>query len=454
MNFASVHLAKEPAMPLSCLPALLASCFLRLAAGLDRRSAARLPRLLLGILLAHGRRTVTSWFRAAGITDQFRRGYATVRASGRRTDHLAVSVLQAVEPLLPGQRLLVAIDDTPTPRWGPCVEGAGIHHNPNPGPAGEKFVYGHVWVTLAALAKHPDWGTRALPLQSKLYVRQQDLAQRKTDRRTPFHTKLELAAEQLHWLQIRARSRFASLWAVVDGAYAKRPVLRAAQREGIVLVGRLAKNAALWCLPGPKPEGRRGPPATYGKKRIELAKRAGQQRGWQQVTCRQYGQEVVKTIKTFLATWHPAGGVIRVVLVQEKDKWLAYFGTDPEATVAEILEAVADRGAIEETFKDVKEGWGAGQQQVRNLHASVGCFNLNGWLYSLVEAWSWEQEAEELVDRRASPWDDVSRRPSHADRRKALQRRVLREEIEAVLGSRPSREEIRRLAERLLRVAG
>jgi hypothetical protein len=34
-----------------------------------------------------------------------------------------------------------------------------------------------------------------------------------------------------------------------------------------------------------------------------LAKRAGQKRGWQQVACVQYGERVVKTIKTFLATW-------------------------------------------------------------------------------------------------------------------------------------------------------
>src|SRR3989442_1154246 len=116
-------------MSWSCLPALLSSCFLRLAAWLDRRSGARLPTLLLGILLAHGRRTVTSWFRAGGITHEFRQGYTTVWACGRHTDHFAITVLRTVEPVVQGPRLLVAIDDTPTSRWGPCIEGAGIHHN-------------------------------------------------------------------------------------------------------------------------------------------------------------------------------------------------------------------------------------------------------------------------------------------------------------------------------------
>jgi len=31
-------------------------------------------------------------------------------------------------------RLLVVLDDTPTKRYGPHVEGADIHRNPTPGP--------------------------------------------------------------------------------------------------------------------------------------------------------------------------------------------------------------------------------------------------------------------------------------------------------------------------------
>src|SRR5207249_3017108 len=100
--------------------------------------------------------------------------------------------------------------------------------------------------------------------------------------------------------------------------------------------------------------GQRGPLPTYGKGRIDLARRAGQKRGWQRVECVQYGERVVKAVKTFLATWRPAGGRIRVVIVREDGGWLAYFCTDPTVTAAVVLEAMADRGAIEQTFKDVK----------------------------------------------------------------------------------------------------
>ena len=441
-------------MPLSHLPVLLSHCFAQLASCLQRRSQDRLSRLLIGILFACRRRTVTAWFRAAGIRDDFRQGYATVWAVGRRAPLLATQTFQAVKTLLPPGRLLVALDDTPTPRYGAEVQGAGIHHNPTPGPAGEKFVYGHVWVTLAALVKHADWGSLALPLQASLYVRRKDVDSLAADQRPPFRTKLQQAAELLHWLKTWSGKRFSSLWAVSDGAYAQRPYLRAACQEGIVVVARLRKNAALRSVPSAvRRPGQRGPLPTYGKERIELAKRAGQPGGWQQVQCLQYGRRVVKTIKTFEATWRPAGGRIRVVMVKEEESWLALFCTDANASAAEILEAAADRGALEQTFKDVKEVWGAGQQQVRNVHANSGAFNLNLWMYSLVEAWAWAKSATALVDRRACPWDEEGRRPSHADKRKALQREMLGQEIQADLCGRPSKQRFRELAERLLQLA-
>src|SRR3954468_1267534 len=155
-------------MSLSHLPPYVSALFYALAHCLDRRLQGRFPQLLLGILFARGRRTVTAWFRAAGIAQDFRQGYHAVHAAGRHADFLATQVLPVVRPLEPGPRLAVGLDDTPTPRWGACVQGAGIHRNPTPGPAGEKYVYGHNWVTLAALVRHPTEGARALPLRSAL----------------------------------------------------------------------------------------------------------------------------------------------------------------------------------------------------------------------------------------------------------------------------------------------
>ncbi len=62
-----------------------------------------------------------------------------------------------------------------------------------------------------------------------------------------------------------------------------------------------------------------------------------------------------------------------------------FFCTDPQATPREIIEAFADQAAIEQNFRDIKEVWGAGQQQVRNIWTNVAVFNLNLWVHSLVE---------------------------------------------------------------------
>jgi hypothetical protein len=42
-----------------------------LSSGLHGRNRWRLPLLMLGILFAQGRRTVTTWLRAAGISDGY-----------------------------------------------------------------------------------------------------------------------------------------------------------------------------------------------------------------------------------------------------------------------------------------------------------------------------------------------------------------------------------------------
>src|SRR4051794_35374394 len=123
----------------------------RLSSSLDRRSAPRLALLFLGAVLARGRRTVTTWIRAANLSGRYRSCYIAVAAAGKQADRIARRLLtEVVQPLLKGAtRLTLALDDTPTKRYGPHVQGAGVHHNPTPGPAGAPYVYGRVFVVLA-----------------------------------------------------------------------------------------------------------------------------------------------------------------------------------------------------------------------------------------------------------------------------------------------------------------
>jgi DDE superfamily endonuclease len=291
--------------------------FPSLAAALARRSAPRLVRLFLGAVLARGRRTVTSWIRAAGLSSKYQPCYTTVAAAGKQADNIAAGlVFQVVKPLVTGQtRLTLALDDTPTQRYGPCVQGAGIHHNPTPGPAGTPHLYGHIWVVLGLLAVHPAWGVIALPLLCRLYVRQKDLPRIDPKHRPEFRTKLAMGVELLRLARAWLRPLGKPLWVVVDGAYAKASFLKPAMALGMTVVSRLRKDAALWTVPGPRAPGRRGRPRIYGASRIELAQRAGQHRGWSTGSFEPYGKRAKKRYKTFEETWRPAGGAIRVVLV-------------------------------------------------------------------------------------------------------------------------------------------
>ena len=436
------------------LPSELALWISHLASVLHARLAFRLLTLLTGLWFARGRRTVSSWLRAAGVGKEYKSFYYFLGSLGRQVQSIGAVLLAKVRRTVPlGERVLLALDDTPTKRYGPYIEGAGRHHNPTPGPAGAKFLYGHVWVTLALVVRHGLWGTIGLPLWGLLYVRRKDIRPLTRLYKVKFRTKLELGAELVSWAAAWLQTLGKVLWVVADGAYAKRPFLQPVLALGVVVVSRLRKDAALWSVPPTKPAGRRGPQARYGSAALDLAKRAGQSRGWQTGTFTLYGKQTQKKYKTFLATYRPVGGVIRVVLVKECKGWVAFFCTAADATVAQVLEAYADRAALEQVFHDIKEVHGAGQQQVRNLWANVAAFNLTLWGHTLLELWAWSQPARKLADRRASPWDKPARRPSHADRLKALRRQCLEQAIPHADPSQLKKRKFKTLWKRLIQLA-
>src|SRR5215472_12364821 len=257
-------------MATPCLTRDITAWIDRLSSLLDPRSSWRLLPLLTGLLFATGRRTVSSWLRAGGLSKQYQDYYYFVWSLGSKVKPLAAAVLRlAVDVIAPSDRVLLAIDDTPSKRYGPKVEGAGIHHNPTPGPAGAQFLYGHNWVTLAWVVRHPLWGAIGLPLLARLYVRRRDIAAQCLTflRQVTFQTKLVMAAELVDWAATWLRPLGRALWVVVDGAYAKRPFLKAALAAGTIVVSRLRKDAALFDVPVAAPAGQRGRgrPRTYGK---------------------------------------------------------------------------------------------------------------------------------------------------------------------------------------------
>lgn len=437
----------------------LAAMASSMAAMLDARIGFRLAIVMAGMMLADDRRVAAAWFAAGGVQDDWDRFYDCLISIGERTESLAFPLLIAVVRRFdpgPDGRITLAGDDSPTRRFGPYVEGAGVHHDPTPGPADGEWLYGHNWVSLALLAKHSLWGVIALPLRSLLYVRAVDCPKLVKKYGWEFRTKHQLLVELVTWFVVTVRrlGLRCKIGLAVDGAYAARPVLRPLGKLGVVVFSRLRKDAALFDLPAPRRPGARGRPSVYGKNRIDLVKRAAHRHGWHSVTYHCRGKDVTRQYKTFLATSHFVGGVIRVVIAKFEDgSWAPYFCTDPQVEVVDILETVAARWAIEEHFHDVKEVWGAGKQQVRNVWSNIGCWHLNQWMYTMVELCSWDAAKADITDRSDRPWDNPNRRPSHADRRRAISREMLAKQFLSHLPRTPDSWKFRQLIQDIISLA-
>src|SRR5262249_53325283 len=142
--------ARRATVELLFLPLLGQDLTHSLASCLHQRHAFRLAVLVTGALFAKGRRTVTRWLRAPGVGIGCAASYSFLSALGRPAGWLAALLLRhALRPVAPAGPLLFALDDTPTKRYGPPVQGAGVHHHPSPGPTEQRFLDGPVWVTLA-----------------------------------------------------------------------------------------------------------------------------------------------------------------------------------------------------------------------------------------------------------------------------------------------------------------
>ncbi len=182
-------------IPLTGTVAALASA---MGPMLDARIAFRVPIVIAGAMLASGRRTAASWFRCGGVKDDWDRFYELLQSIGMNAVSLMLPLLMFIlKKFDPGQdgHWPLAIDDSPTKRFGPCVEAANIHHNPTPGPGDGDWLYGHNWVCLAIVLSHPLFGVLALPLLSRLCVRKIDIDKLKKRYDWEFRTKHQLALE-------------------------------------------------------------------------------------------------------------------------------------------------------------------------------------------------------------------------------------------------------------------
>src|SRR3990170_4560104 len=195
------------------------------------------------------RRTVTGMLVAAGVAGQrhhsaFHRFFAEGVWS---LDALGLAVFRVVEPLLPNEEILVAIDDTLARKRGLKVFGVGMHHDPLLSSRGKTITnWGHSWVVLGVIIRFPLWPQRVfcLPILFRLYLNK-DAAVR---HRRVYRTRPELAVEMLALLCQARKSRHFHV--IADSAYGGQSVLNYLP-DNCDLTSRLLLKARLY---GPRPQ--------------------------------------------------------------------------------------------------------------------------------------------------------------------------------------------------------
>jgi hypothetical protein len=403
--------------------------------------------LVAGWIHCLGRRTVTAVAVASGGVDRrhisaFHRFFSRARwsldALGQVVFRLALRWIPADQPLV------VLIDDTLARKTGKGIGLATMHHDPLLSTARKPFCsFGHVWVVLALWVPLPMGGTRgfALPLLFRLYVgakrggtkdapgRPRRGPRQQTAERAhaahPRPTKLALARELLALVAGWADGR--TVYAVVDSAYAARPLLED-RPANVEVLSRLRPDAALWARPGRRRPGQRGRPRKRGHRLPTPKAMATTRRRWDRLPLTLYGRQVTPLVFGCTALWYGAlrDQPVRIVVVRDpggRRRDDAFFCTDLTVDHAFILEGYARRWTIEVAFYNQKQFLGFEHPQNQTATAVARTAPLAGLVYDLVLLWyAARVQHGRAADWPVRPWYRSKSAPSFLDMLAAVRR--------------------------------
>jgi DDE superfamily endonuclease len=367
--------------------------------------------VVAGWIHCGGRRTITAVAVASGGVESrhisvfhrfFSRATWSLDALGQVVFRLALRWIPADQPLI------VLIDDTLARKTGKGIALATMQHDPLLSTARKPCCsFGHVWVVLALWVPLPMGGTRgfALPLLFRLYVGAKrggtrdapGRPRRGTRQQTaetahaahPRPTKLALARELLALVAGWAADR--TVYAVVDSAYAARPLLED-RPANVHVLSRLRPDAALWTRPGRRRPGQRGRPRKRGHRLPTPKAMAATRRRWDPLPLTLYGRQVTPLVFGGTALWYGAlrDQPVRIVLVRDpsgRRRDETSFCTDLTVDHAFILTSYARRWTIEVAFHDQKQFLGFADPQNQTATAVARTAPMAGLVYDLVLLW-------------------------------------------------------------------
>src|SRR6185503_19953389 len=329
--------------PMSCpaLPPILASIIARLTAAVPARACSTFLDLLLGAAVSKGGH-VTDAILAGGLSRGWSTYYWFLEQGRWSWLRIWAALLEVLTMLFHPPVWYVVLDDSGVERVSTRAPGSLMHHNHTAKPNRPRFLRGQGWLCLAAVVER-GWQVGAVPLMLRLVRRGTNRGKLKSAR-----VLLRLLGQRLGQVRVLLDAWFMRGWLITRTL-----------ADGHTVIGCVRRDLALYKVPRPPRQPRRGRTRKYGA-RLTPDKVAALPA--QRSAGILYGKlAVVRWRSCRVAARFLKGRVVRAVWVElerpeQPDRprqQRLLICTDPNLPALDVITAYAKRWAVEPLFKDM-----------------------------------------------------------------------------------------------------
>jgi hypothetical protein len=287
----------------------------------------------------------------------------------------------------------VIVDDTVVERISTRAPGSVIHHNHHVKPNRPPFLRGQGWLCLAAVVER-GWQVGAVPLMLRLVRRGTNRGKLKSAR-----FLLRLLGQRLGPVRVLLDAWFLRGWLITRTL-----------ADGHTVIGCVRRDLALYKVPRPPRQPRRGRTRKYGAR---LTPDKVEALPAQRSAGILYGKlAVVRYRSCRVAARFLKGRVVRAVWVElerpeQPDKprqQRLLICTDPNLPALDVITAYAKRWAVEPLFKDMKHGWGLKEAWQRSRQGLMRWVTVRAVGYALTQMLAYTNPACLAGLARPAPW--------------------------------------------------
>jgi len=370
--------------------------------------------LVVGAILAPGKRTVTSVLTAVGLSQEtqyqrYHRVLNRAKWSGLQVSQILLGLLVAAF-VATGGTVVLAADETLERRKGKKIKAKSVFRDA--ARSSRKYTvkaFGLRWVSLMLLVNVP-WSSRvwALPFLTVLAPSEKTNSANGKRHKTSIDWVIQMLCQVRRWL------RHQPLVLVVDGGLI---ALKLGHRcrnfaNPVTLVSRLRLDAQLYDEPEAQPPGKPGPKPKKGQRQPALKQRLEDPKTrWRTMTIPWYGG-IMRTldITSGRSLWYTPGEnplPMQWVLVRDplgKMKPAAFLCTDLDVSPEQILQWYVMRWNVEVTFEDARAHLGLETQRQWSEWAIARTTPALLGLYSLVVLLAQHLSGEHALTTRTTAW--------------------------------------------------